>query len=342
MGTDNHGAPRRGAVRGIALALGTAAVLIGSGLGTPAWAQQGFPTRPVRFVVPYPPGAGAGDVVARTVAQGLSDLWGQQVIVDNKPGANEIVAAENVAHSPADGYTLLMVSDAAVLYNPYLYKKLPYDPAKDFAPISRIGLGRLVLAVNAQVPVNSLAELIAYAKKNPGKLRYGSAGNGGVSHLPMEWLKKEQGGLDMPHIPYRGTALAVQDILAGQVEMTLAGVSAISQHVQTGRIKAIAISGPKRSPVLPGTPTFAEAGYPSFSADYMFALVAPAGTPPTVVAKIAADLAKVVNSSTFHERVTLGVGMEPGAEAPAQFAAFLKSELPLAADKVKSSGATLD
>lgn len=317
------------------------AVLVGMAAASPVLAQ-GFPSKAVRLVVPYPPGAGAGDVVARVVAQGLADAWGQQVLVDNKPGANEIVAAESVAHSPPDGHTLIMVSDAAVLYNAHLFKKLPYDPVKDFAPISRVGLGRLVWAVNASVPVNTLAELVAYARQNPGKLRYGSAGTGGVSHLPMEWFKKQQGGLDMPHIPYRGTALVVQDMLGGQVEMTLAGVSAISQHVQSGRLKALAISGPHRSPLLPNTPTFAEAGFPAFSADYMFALMAPAGTPAAVVNKIAADLGRVVASASFKERVSLGVGMEPGAETPAQFAAFLKAEAPLAAEKVKSSGASMD
>ena len=303
-------------------------------------AQAGFPTRPVRLVVPYPAG-GPSDLTGRVLAQGLSELWGQPVVVDNKPGANEIIGAEIVAKAPADGLTLLLCSDAAVLYNQHLYKKLPYDPEKDLAPVSRIGVYRMVLVAHPSLPFTNMSELVAYARKNPGKLNYASAGVGGVTHLPMEWLKVRE-RLDINHVPYKGTAPAVQDVVAGNAHLTLGAASAMTQYVQAGSLKALAVSGPKRLPVLASVPNFTESGLPWLSADFMFAIMAPAKTAPAILQKIAADMGKVIASQPFVERVIGTTAMDPAAETPDAFAAFLARERPVAAEKVKVSGAKLD
>ncbi len=306
-----------------------------------AFAQtQGYPNRLVRLVIASPAG-GIADVTARVLASGLSSIWGHQVIVDSRPGANEIIASEMTARAAPDGYTLFMGSDAAFLYNEHLYKKLPYDPVKDFAPITRVALGRALLAVGSKVPVNSMAELVAYAKRNPGKLTYGSIGAGSVTHLPMEYLKLNQ-GINILHVPYKGTGPAIQDVLAGHIDMTLATSNAVLPYIQDGTMKGLAVSGPKRLAMLPDVPTFTEAGMPAITADFMLALVAPANTPPEIIAKIAADTATVVGSREFHEKIVAPSGLEPAAETPAEFANFLRSERPIAAEKVKTSGATLE
>ena len=263
-----------------------------------------YPTKPVRLVVPYVAGAGIGDLTARILASGLSTLWGQQVIVDNKPGANEIIAAETVARAAPDGHTLLMSTDAALIYNPYLYKKLSYNPATDFSPISRVATANMAMAVTPSINVNSVLELIAYAKKDPGKLGYASTGIGGTTHLPMEWLKNNQ-GIDMVHIPYKGGVQALQDMLGGQVQLMISGPNILVPYAQAGSI-------------------------------------GPAHVPPEILQKIAADMRKVIDSQPFKETVLDISGMKPTPETPAEFSAFMRSEAVLAADRVKKSGVSID
>ena len=216
---------------------------------------QGWPTKPVRIVVAYPPGGGI-DVMARQIGEKLSAAWGQPVVVENKPGANTILAADTVAKSPADGSTVLMTTDATFSINPHLYAKLPYDWQRDFAPVTMLVLLQQLLVANPKLPVNSLADLIAYAKENPGTVNYASYGSGSQPHLAGEMLKYKA-GIDLVHVPYKGISLAVPAVIAGEVQLTFAGIATSMGPLKAGRIKALAIGGRARSPLLPEVPTFA-------------------------------------------------------------------------------------
>jgi tripartite-type tricarboxylate transporter receptor subunit TctC len=320
----------------IVIALAGVAAIAVSGLAH----AQAYPSKPVRIVVPYTAG-GPADVLVRGLGQKLTEKWGQQVVVDNKPGANEIVAAEAVAKSAPDGYTFLLASDAVYTLNQYLYSKLPYDPAKDFVPVGRLVTANLMLVTRPDFPAGSVKELIDYAKKNPGKLSYGSVGAGGVNHLAMSWFNNLN-GLSMEHVPYKGLVQGLQDIVTGRLDVMFAVIGGALPFVQSNKLKALAVSGKARNGVVPNVPTFAEVGYPSFDASFYFAIAAPAGTPRDVVAKFATDAREIVNSAEFREKYLTNLGFEPVSDAPEAFASFLAGDRKLAAEKVKVSGAKLD
>src|SRR3954464_13554885 len=239
---------------------------------------QTWPAKPVRIVVAYPPGGGI-DVMGRQLAEKLTGMWGQPVVVENKPGANMIVATEAVAKSPADGYTVLLTTDATFSINPHLYAKLPFDTQRDFIPVTMLVLLQQLLVANPSLPANTLQELIALAKAKPGTINYASYGSGSQPHLSGEMLKYKA-GIDLVHVPYKGISLAVPAVMAGEVQLTFAGIATSLPQLKAGRIKALAIGGPKRSPLLPEVPTFAELGYPEVETHAWFGLFLPAGSPP--------------------------------------------------------------
>ena len=262
--------------------------LVALGLLGPADAQvQNWPTRPIKFVVPYAPGGG-NDIIARVIGEKLNQPLGQPIIIDNRSGAGGNIGAEFVARSAADGYTFLVAPGAILTVNPHLYTKIGYDPLKDFTPIGQLGVLPVVLVVNAGVQAKSVAELIALAKANPDALSYASAGSGTPHHLAAE-LFKYMTGIEMKHIPYRGGALAATDIIAGRVQVMFAPINNITPYLATGSLRVLGVGGDKRLPSLPGVPTIAEAGVPGFDVDNWVALVAPAGTPNDIVAKLSGD-----------------------------------------------------
>ena len=314
-----------------ALAFATAAA---SGVAQP------YPNKPVRIVVPYTAG-GPADVLVRGLGQRLSEKWGQQVVVDNRPGANEIVAAEHVAKQPADGYTFLLASDAVYSLNGYLYSKLPYDPVKDFTPVTKLVTANLLLVTRPDFPANSVKEFIEYARRNPGKLSYGSVGAGGVNHLAMSWFNNLN-GLQMEHVPYKGLVQGLQDIVTGRLDAMFAVIGGALPFIQSNKLKTLAVSGKSRTGVIPNVPTFAEVGYPAFDASFYFAVAAPAGTPREIVSKFATDAAQIVTSAEFKEKYLTNLGFEAVGDTPEQFAAFLVNDRKVAAEKVKVSGAKLD
>jgi tripartite-type tricarboxylate transporter receptor subunit TctC len=301
---------------------------------------QTYPSKPIRVVVPYTAG-GPADLLVRGLGQKLTDAWGQQIVVENKPGANEIIAAQEVAKSPADGYTYLLASDAVFSLNGYLYSKIPYDPVKDFTPVSKLVNANLMLVARTDLPAGSVRELIDYAKKNPGKLNYGSVGAGGVNHLAMAWFNTVN-GLDMQHVPYKGLVQGLQDIMTSRLDVMFAVIGGAAPHLKAGKLKGLAVSGKVRNALIPEVPTFAEAGLPNFDASFYFGLAAPAGTPRETLAKFAAESSKIVNSAEFRERFLNNLGFEPVGDTPEQFAAFLRQDRETAARKVKASGAKLD
>jgi tripartite-type tricarboxylate transporter receptor subunit TctC len=300
---------------------------------------QGYPAKPIRMVVPYTAG-GPADLLVRSLGQKLTDAWHQQVIVENKPGANEIIAAQDVAKSPPDGYNWLLASDAVYSLNPYLYSKLPYDPAKDFTPVARIVTANLMLVARPDFPAGTVRELIDHAKKNPGKLNYGTVGAGGVNHLAMAWFNTLN-GLEMQPVHYKGLVNGLQDIMTSRLDVMFAVIGGAAPLLKGGKMKAFAVSGARRHPLIPEVPTFAEAGLRDFDASFYFALAGPAGTPRDIVTKFAAESAKIVQTPEFRERLTT-LGFEPVAETPEEFATFLKRDRTLAQQKVQASGAKLD
>jgi tripartite-type tricarboxylate transporter receptor subunit TctC len=303
-------------------------------------AAQSYPTKPIRIVVPYTAG-GPADLLVRGLGQKLTEAWGQQVVVENKPGANEIIAAQDVAKSPPDGYTYLLASDAVFSLNSYLYSRLPYDPVKDLAPVSRLVTANLMLVARPDFPASNVRELIDYAKKNPGKINYGSVGAGGVNHLAFAWFNTLN-GLDMQHVPYKGLVQGLQDVMTSRLDAMFAVIGGAAPLLKAGKMKGLAVSGKSRNPLIPDVPTFAEAGLPNFDASFYFGLAAPAGTPRDIVTKFAAESAKIVNTAEFKEKYLNNLGFEPVGDTPEQFAAFLKQDREMAARKVKASGAKLD
>ena len=291
-------------------------------------------------MVPYTAG-GPADLLVRGMGQKLAEGFGQQIVVENKPGANEIIAAQDVAKAAPDGYTYLLASDAVFSLNSYLYSKLPYDPLKDLLPVSKLVNANLMLVARPDFAAGSVKELVAHAKANPGKLNYGSVGAGGVNHLAMAWFNTQQ-GLDMQHVPYKGLVQGLQDIMTSRLDVMFAVIGGAAPHLKAGKLKGLAVSGKARNAQIPNVPTFAEAGFPAFDASFYFGLAAPAGTPKDMVAKFAAESAKIVNTSEFREKYLNNLGFEPVGDTPEQFAAFLRQDREIAAKKVKASGAKLD
>lgn len=301
---------------------------------------QGYPTKPIRIVLPYSAG-GPADVMVRAISQKLGDSWGQPFIVDNKPGANEIIAADIVAKSPGDGYTFLVASDGAYSLNQNLYPKIPYDPVKDFVPVAKLAVGNLMLVTRPDFPAANVKEFIEQVKRNPGKFNYGSIGAGGVNHLASAWFNSIN-GLQMEHVAFKGLPPAVQELMAGRIDAMFAVTGGVAPFLETNKIKALAVSGRNRQPAAPNVPTFAEVGYPTFDASYYFGVVAPKGTPPEISARFARDMSKIINTAEFKTKYLQPLGFEAVGDTPEQFTAFLKSDRELGAQKVKVSGAKLE
>ena len=304
----------------------------------PAFAQaQAYPTKPIRIIVPYPPGGGI-DVLSRVLGERLSQRLGQPVLVDNRPGGGTILAAEQAARATPDGYTLMVTTDATLSVNPYLYSKLPYDPVKDFAPITQLVLLNQLLLANPAVPANSLKELIAYAKAHPGKLNYASYGSGSQPHLAMEMLKS-QAGIDIVHVPYKGIPQAVPAAIAGEVQLTFSGAASSQAYLKAGRLKALAVGGKNRLALLPDVPTFAEAGFPDVPANAWFGLFAPAATPRDIVIKLHAETVRILRDPEFMQKEITAKGYQLVASTPEEFTAFLVTDSVLNARAVRISGA---
>jgi len=326
--------------------LGTLSALgLSAALPTSVLAQGAWPTaKPVRIVVPFAPG-GTTDILARVIAPELSKALGQSFVVDNRAGAGGNIGAEIVAKSPGDGYTLLMGTVGTHGINKALYAKLPYDPQKDFAPVTLVAGVPNVMVMNTQrakaLNINNVADFVRYAKANPGKLNMASSGNGTSIHLAGE-LFKSRNGIFMTHIPYRGSGPAMTDMLAGAMDVMFDNLPSAMPHIQSGGLKAFAVTSAVRSTALPDVPTVAEAGnLPGFEASSWFGLLAPAGTPADIVARIQQETAKALGSPAVKERL-LAQGAIPGGNTPAEFAAMIQSEITKWAAVVKASGARVD
>ena len=310
------------------------ALLIGA---STAFAQT-YPSKPIRVVVPFAPGGGT-DILTRIMVPKMNDLLKQQLVVDNRPGAGSQIGAELVAKAPPDGYTILMV-DSAFMTNPSLYAKLPYDSQKDFAPVSLSATAPVILIVHPSVPVRTVKELVAFARAHPAALNFASGGPGSSTHLGVELLKYVA-KIDLVHIPYKGTGPAVADVLGGQVTMMFAGISSVKQHVEAGRLRAIAVTGEKRSPAMPNVPTFAEAGMPQVDASSYWGALAPARTAPDIVNRLSTTMAQVLKMSDTHDKL-VELGFVPIGGSPSEFAELLAKETAKWAKVIKAARVKLD
>ncbi len=315
----------------LALALSLAA-------GTPALAQEKFPSKPVTIIVPQAAG-GANDTIARVIAQKLSEQTGQSFVVDNRTGAGGNVGTAAAARSRPDGYTLLLTADSAMVINPALYKSTGFDPVKDFEPIGSVATAGYVLVAHPSFPARNTAELVALAKQQPGKINIGSAGNGTLNHLIGEMLGKAT-GIDLVHIPYKGSSAAATDLVAGQVQVSVQSLPSSIAFIRSGKMKVLGVVNPKRLPVLPDAPTIGET-VKGFGATPWYGLFAPAGTPKAIIQQLNAEIAKALESKDAQERLA-GVGCEPFRSTPEQFAQLVRDDLPRWAKIVKESGATID
>jgi tripartite-type tricarboxylate transporter receptor subunit TctC len=313
-----------------------AGLLLGTGIETAqAQTQQSYPSRPVRFLVGFAPG-GFTDVMARAIAGKLSETWRQQVVVDNRPGASTTIATDIAAKAAPDGYTLLMMTDNFVT-NPSLLKKLPYNSEKDFAPVTLAALAPFLLVVHPMVPAQSVKELVAVAKSRPGKLNYGSGGIGAPGHLSGE-LFNTLAGVKMTHVPYKGAAPALIDLVAGQIQVYFGNLPVTIPHAHAGRVRALAVTSAKRSAIAPELPTVAEAGVPGFELTPWYGVLTRAGTPENVLAKLNRDIVAILRERAMHEHITK-LGGEPSPMTRAQYASFLKTEAVKWGKLVRDSGA---
>ena len=306
----------------------------------PAASAQAWPVKPVRIIVAYPPGGGI-DVLARQLQEKLTPLWGHPVLVENKPGANTIVAADAVAKSAADGHTILMTTDATFSINPHLYARLPYDAQRDFTPVTMLVLLHQLLVAHPSLPANTLDELIKLARAKPGSINYASYGSGSQPHLAGEMLKNKA-GIDLVHVPYKGISLAVPAVIAGEVQLTFAGIATSMPPLKAGRIKALATGGAQRSPLLPQVPTFAELGYPEVETHAWFGLFVPAASPGEAVARIHRDTRQILDEPDFRQKQLVEKGYEIVGSSPADFVIYLKRDSESRARAVRISGAKAD
>jgi tripartite-type tricarboxylate transporter receptor subunit TctC len=298
---------------------------------------EGFPSKPVRMIVPFPPG-GATDIIGRLLATKMQEIWKQPVLVENRPGAGTVVATDFVAKSPPDGHTLGLVITAHVI-NPSLRSSLPYDTLKDLAGVTQVSVQHMVIAANPSFEANTVAELIALAKKNPGKIAYATSGEGTAMHLTIERLKSAA-GIDLVHVPYKGGAPAQQDVLGGRVPLLIDVHYAVQPLIKSGKIKALALLSPQRVKALPELPVISET-VPGVSSLSMAGIVVPRATPRELVRRVSADIAKALRSPDLHARMT-DVGMEPVGSTPEQFDAFIRSEIQRWSAIVKTSGAKIE
>ncbi len=312
------------------------ALLLSVSLGAFA---QGFPSRPVRLIVPFPPG-GAVDFYARAVQPRLQEALGQPIVIENRTGAGGMVGAELVAKSAPDGYTLLVGNIAALAMNVGLYSKMSYDPRKDLTPILRTVAVNYVMAVHPSVPAKSVAEFIAYAKANPGKLAYGSAGSGSAPHLATELLK-QRAGIDVLHVPFKGGGPMVADLLGGQIHMVIADQANLMPQVKAGKLRALAVGTTERSPAYPDIPTIAESGFPGFEARAWQGIAGPAGIPVAIVRQLNAAFTKAMAAPEVQQRLVEG-GLDPIVGTPEEFAAFIRSEIDKWSKVAKDVGARVD
>ena len=302
-----------------------------------AFAEE-YPSKPIRLVAPYPPGS-VTDLLARMIGQKLTESWKQPVIVDNRGGGGSVIGTDTVAKAPPDGYTILMVApDLAI--NQSLHSKLPYDAQKSFAPVTLLVTSPTVLIVNPSLPVGNLRELIAYAKARPGRLSYASGGNGTVGHLGMEILK-HLGGIDMLHVPYKGTAAVVSAVLAGEVQVAFAQMSTVRPHALSGKLRVLANASGVRAQAMPDVPTVAEAGLPGYKADVWFGLVAPAGTPGAIVSRLNREIGSILNMPDVRAQL-LSQGIEPRPGTADEFAALIDTEIVKWGEIVRKTGSRLD
>lgn len=319
--------------------LATAATLLA--LAGPCAFAQGpadYPGKPITMVVPFPPG-GPTDLVARVLAQKLGEQMGQSILVDNRAGANGNIGAQMVAKAPADGYTLLY-NTSSITLSPALYKSVSYDVQKDFAPVALVAVVPLALVTNPSIPANTVKEFVAYAKAHPGKLSYGSAGNGNVTHLGA-FQFVQANGIDATHVPYKGSAPADVDLVGNQVQFMTDTVNSVMSFVRDKRLKMLAVTTSKRMSLYPDVPTLAESGMPGFEVGAWQGVMVPAGTPPAVVERLNAEIVKALKSPDVRERLALQ-GAEPLGSTPQEYGAYVKKELARWAGVVKATGVTLD
>jgi tripartite-type tricarboxylate transporter receptor subunit TctC len=318
--------------------LGAAA--LGAAFAAPRVLAQGaFPNRPVRFVVPFAPG-GVVDLMARSIAPKMSELLGQPVLVENRPGGGATIGADAVAKSAPDGHTILLGTIVTHATAPFMHAALPYDALRGFAPVGFHGFNANWLLVNPSLPVKTFAEFVDYARRNPGKLNYGTPSIGSSSHLSAELLR-QQLGLDYLHVPYKGSTPALQDLMGGQLHFMFDNIGSSTPLVKAGRLRALAVTAGRRVSMAPDVPTVAESGVPGFNGSTWLGLVAPAGTPPAIVARLSAETSKALNAPEVRERM-LAQGVEPVGSTPEQFAAHLETEMQRYAAAVKASGAKVD
>ena len=319
-----------------------AALAVAFSLVSPGAQAQGvatFPRQPLTMVVPFPAG-GPTDAMARLLAQKLSERLEQQVVIDNRGGAGGGIAAELVARAPADGHTLFFGTTGTMSINPSLYKKLRYDPVKDFAPVSLMATTMNVLVVNPEVPAKNLADLVQLARSKPGEFAYGSAGNGSSNHLSGE-LFKSIAGVQISHVPYRGSSPALIDLLGGRIAMMFDTIAVQTQNIAAGKVRALAVTGPRRSPLLPEVPTAQEAGLKGIDVTNWFGVLAPAGTPAPIIERLNREIVAVMATDEMRKRMQAD-GAEAKTTTPAEFAALIKQDTAKWAPVVKASGATLD
>ena len=303
-----------------------------------AQAQDKYPSRPVTLIVPQAAG-GANDTIARVIAQKLTEQTGQSFVVDNRPGAGGNVGTVAAAKARPDGYTLMLTADSSMVINPSLYKSAGFDPQKDFEPVSPVATAGYVLVANTNFPAKNVSDLIALAKQQPGKINIGSAGNGTLNHLIGEMLSK-QTGVDLVHIPYKGAAAAVTDLIAGQVQVSVQSLPSSIAHIRSGKIKVLGVVNPKRVPALPDAPTIGET-IRGFGTTPWYGMFAPAGTPKAVVQLLNAEINKALDSKDVQERLA-GAGTEPYKGSPEQMATIVREDLPRWGRIVKESGASID
>ncbi|HEV7392364.1 MAG TPA: tripartite tricarboxylate transporter substrate binding protein [Burkholderiales bacterium] len=318
---------------------GVAAMVVLAATIASARGAAPFPAKPVRIVVPFGPG-GTSDVVTRIVSPTLSELWGQQLVVDNRPGAGGNIGSELVARAPADGYTLVMATVATHGIGPSLYTKLPFHPIKDFAPISLLASTPSVVIVNPSVPVSSVRELIALARSKPGLLLFGSAGNGGSLHLSGELLNSMT-GVKLLHVPYKGAAAALIDLMSGQIQIMFDTLPSAIPHIKSRKVKALAVTSASRIQALPDVPTVSESGVPGYEVTSWYGPLAPAATPRSIVQKLEADFVRTANAPEVQQRLT-AAGADPIGSTAETFAAFIETELKKWGKVVRESGARID